>query len=517
MNNFTYHRHTSHCVRNLFKMRKFGYILLLFFFGNAAFAQSAFRVEAQGVLNKEELSAHLQYLASDELQGRRTASPGGQKAAEYIATKFKEIGLLPAPGSDGYYQRIPFVRVKPVRSGEITLDGVRYLVGSDFVQIRGGQAGIQGEAVFVGQGWVDEEKGYNDYEGLDVKGKVVIALPGTPDDTQPFQAFRATRRKREIAKERGALAVIELYRLRMPWRFVKRFLNSDRLEVGEASEYTDDLVHVWLKEKDGAQLELKPGDRLPVTLASDGLKVESTEAVNVVGFIPGTDDSLKNEVLLLSAHYDHIGVGKQGGGAYTEKDSIFNGARDNAIGVVSVIAAAKEMMSHPPARTVAFVAFTGEEMGMLGSKYYVEHPVFPLGQTVYNLNNDGAGYNSTAHFSMIGWGRTNADTLFAEAAKATGLEISKNPAENQNLFERSDNISFAQVGIPAVTFSPGFLEMDQEIMKYYHQVTDNPDTLDYDYLFNFWKAYAKAAMLLANTPMKLWWTPGDKFEPEAEE
>jgi Zn-dependent M28 family amino/carboxypeptidase len=118
---------------------------------------------------------------------------------------------------------------------------------------------------------------------------------------------------------------------------------------------------------------------------------------------------------------------------------------------------------------------------------------------------------------MIGWGRTNADTLFVEAAKATGLEISKNPAENQNLFERSDNISFAQKGIPAVTFSPGFLEMDQEIMKYYHQVTDNPDTLDYDYLFKFWKAYARAAELLANAPMKLWWTPGDKFEPGNDE
>ncbi|MAT54843.1 MAG: peptidase M28 [Saprospirales bacterium] len=498
-------------------MRKFGYILLLFFFGNLANAQTGITFEVQDVLNKEELSEHLRYLASDELQGRRTASPGGQKAAEYIAAQFKAIGLLPAPGMDGYFQHIPFVRVKPAQSGEIELEETRYLVGDNFVQIRGGQAGIQAEAVFVGQGWVDEEQGYNDYEGLDVEGKVVIALPGTPDDTQPFQAFRATKQKREIAREKGALAIVELYRLRMPWRFVKRFLNSDRLEVGKASEYTDDLIHIWLKENEDAQLELKRGDVLPISLSTDGLKVDSTEAVNVVGFIPGADDSLKNEILLLTAHYDHVGVGKQGGGAYTEADSIFNGARDNAIGVVSLIAAAKELMARPPARTVAFVAFTGEEMGLLGSKYYADNPVFPLEQTVYNLNNDGAGYNSTAHYSMIGWGRTNADTLFVEAAKATGLEISKNPAENQNLFERSDNISFAQKGIPAVTFSPGFLEMDQEIMKYYHQVTDNPDTLDYDYLFKFWKAYARAAELLANTPMKLWWTPGDKFEPGNDE
>lgn len=490
---------------------------MFFFLGNVAFGQSSFREEKTAGLNKEELSAHLQYLASDELQGRRTASPGGQMAADYIAEQFKSIGLLPAPGMDGYFQHIPFVRVKPASSGEINLDDVRYLVGDDFVQIRGGQAGIQGEAVFVGQGWVDEAQGYNDYEGLDVDGKVVIALPGTPDDTQPFQAFRATKQKRQIAKEKGAIAIIELYRLRMPWRFVKRFLNSDRLEVGEPEEYTDELLHFWLKEKDDAQLALKPGDVLPVSLTTDGLKIETTEAVNVVGLVPGTDDSLKNEVVVLSAHYDHVGVGKQGGGAFTEADSIFNGARDNAIGVVSLIAAAKELTANPPARTVLFLAFTGEEMGMLGSKYYVEHPVLPLEQTVYNLNNDGAGYNATSYFSMIGWGRTNADTLFAEAAKATGLKISKNPAENQNLFERSDNISFAQKGIPAVTFSPGFLEMDEEIMKYYHQVTDNPDTLDYDYLFNFWKAYAKTAALLANTNLKLWWTPGDKFEPGKEE
>ena len=498
-------------------MRISGYILLFFFFANAIVGQSNFGVDAPELLNKDELSRHLQYLASDELQGRRTASPGGQKAAAYIAGLFKETGLLPAPGVDGYYQHIPFVKVLPGKSGEIYLGETRYTLGNDFVQFRGGQAGIQGEAIFVGQGWKDDEKGYDDYKGLDVEGRVVIALPGTPDDTQPYQAFQAAKRKREIAKAQGAIAIIELYRLRMPWRFVKRFLNSDRLEVGEASDYTNDLVHIWLKEKPDSALNLKPGDLIPVRLSTDGLKIEAASAVNVIGYLPGADDSLRNEILLLSAHYDHVGVGKQGGGAYTEADSIFNGARDNAIGVVSLIAAAKELMANPPARSVAFVAFTGEEMGMLGSRYYVEHPVFPLEQTVYNLNNDGAGYNSTAHFSLIGWGRTNADTLFELAAKEIGLEISKNPAENQNLFERSDNISFAQNGIPAVTFSPGFLEMDQEIMKYYHQVTDNPDTLDYDYLFLYWKAYAKAAMLLANTPAKLWWTPGDKFEPGNDE
>lgn len=504
-------------MRNLSKMKKIGLIILLIILSNLAFGQSGHLLEASDVLNKDELSKHVFYLASDELKGRRTASPGGQKAAAYIAEQFKKIGLLPPPGLNGYYQKIPFVRVRPGAFGEITIEATRYAMNDDFVQIRGGQADIQTEGVFVGQGWVDEKNGYNDYEGLDVQGKVVIALPGTPTNTQPFEAFSAGEKKRALAKAHGAVALIELYRLRMPWQFVKRMLNSDRLEVGEASDYSNDLIHIWLKEKDDARLDLKRGDVLRIGLSTKGLNYETTDAVNVVGYLPGSDDHLKNEFIILSAHYDHVGVGKQGGGAVNEADSIFNGARDNAIGVVSLIAAAKELVHNPPARTVVFVAFTGEEMGMLGSKYYVDHPVFPLEQTVFNLNNDGAGYNATSHFSLIGWGRTNADTLFEQAANATGFKISKNPAENQNLFERSDNISFARVGVPAVTFSPGFLEMDEEIFKYYHQVTDNPNTLDYDYLFRYWKAYAKAASLLANANLKLWWVPGDSFEPSGKE
>jgi Zn-dependent M28 family amino/carboxypeptidase len=233
---------------------------------------------------------------------------------------------------------------------------------------------------------------------------------------------------------------------------------------------------------------------------------------NVVGVIPGSDERLKNEHVLLSAHYDHVGTGKQSGQMFTPQDSIFNGARDNGIGTVALLAAAKSFAANPPKRSIVLLACTGEELGMLGSAYYADHPLIPLEKTVFNLNNDGAGYNSTQHISIIGWGRTNTDEEVEAAANSFGLKVAQDPAPEQNLYERSDNISFASKGIPAICFSPGVTTMDEAIFKYYHQATDNPETIDFDYLFRFCQAFEKTARLIADKPGKIAWTPGDKFE-----
>jgi Zn-dependent M28 family amino/carboxypeptidase len=233
---------------------------------------------------------------------------------------------------------------------------------------------------------------------------------------------------------------------------------------------------------------------------------------NVVGYIEGTDAKLKDEYVLLTAHYDHIGVGKQGGQPYTAEDSIFNGARDNAFGTVALLSAAEALAKTPPKRSVLIVALTGEEVGLLGSKYYASHPILPLERCIFNFNSDGAGYTNTGIVGVIGLDRTGARAEIETASKAFGLGVFADPAPEQGLFDRSDNVSFAAKGIPAPTFSPGFSKFDEELMKNYHQVSDNPETIDFDYLLKFCQAYTYGARLIADRAQAPQWIQGDKYE-----
>ena len=220
---------------------------------------------------------------------------------------------------------------------------------------------------------------------------------------------------------------------------------------------------------------------------------------------------VQKEYILLSAHYDHVGTGKKGG-VFTPEDSIFNGARDNAMGTVAILHAAAALAKKKPQRSILFLAVTGEEVGLLGSKFYAENPIIPLNNIIFNLNTDGAGYNSVKHVSVIGWGRTGVDSLISMATRKVGLDVFKNPAAEQNLFDRSDNVSFAAKGVPALTFSPGFDAFDDEISKYYHRVDDEADTVDKLYLLKFSQSLAHLARLIADHPVLPKWITGDKYE-----
>jgi Zn-dependent M28 family amino/carboxypeptidase len=158
------------------------------------------------------------------------------------------------------------------------------------------------------------------------------------------------------------------------------------------------------------------------------------------------------------------------------------------------------------------LALTGEEVGLLGSSYYAEHPLVPLKQTIFNLNTDGAGYNDTTIISVIGLERTGAKAEIEAAATAFGLGVFAEPAPEQGLFDRSDNVNFAAKGIPAPTFTPGFKSFDEAIGKYYHQAIDNPESLDFAYVHRFCQAYAHAARLIANRLTRPQWSAGDKYE-----
>ena len=193
-------------------------------------------------------------------------------------------------------------------------------------------------------------------------------------------------------------------------------------------------------------------------------------------------------------------------------DTIFNGARDNAFGTVAVLAAAESFTQLKPKRSILFIAYTAEEMGLLGSRHYAEHPLVPLNKTVFNMNCDGAGYNDVTKITVIGLDRTGVKNEFMKATKAFGLTAQDDPAPEQNLFDRSDNVSLAAKGIPAPTYSPGFNAFDAEINKYYHQAADNPDNIDHNYLLKYAQSYTYAARLIANRTQAPVWIKGDKYE-----
>lgn len=231
---------------------------------------------------------------------------------------------------------------------------------------------------------------------------------------------------------------------------------------------------------------------------------------NVVGIIEGTDPMLKSEYVLVMAHYDHLGARRT---AATTTDTIFNGARDNAMGVVALMHVAEAFSKVPTRRSVVILPVSAEEIGLHGSRHYVQNPVVPLNRTVYVSNIDGAGYNVTDAVTVIGLGRTTAKPHFEAAGKAFGIRVLDDPAPEQGLFNRSDNVNFARVGIPAPTFSAGFTAFDETIMKYYHQPADQADEhFDFEYLHRYVQVFVNATRRIADADERIRWTPGDPYE-----
>lgn len=459
-----------------------------------------------------ESEAHMRFLAADELQGRRTGSIGNQIAARYIAEQYRLMGLKPVTGQADFYQRIALERVGMASSGVFVTGNDSLKLGKDLVIMAGGPVDLSGEVVYAGYGLGDAEDGYN---GRDVKGRIVVVQGGSPEAKGPQEIFRASNQKRKLAAEKGAAALVELYSESIPWGMVGQYFNREQIALPVAGVNAP-LTHAWINNTNNKFGRLKEvGQR--VVFRTSGRPKTAAPSMNVAGLIEGTDPTLKNEYVIVSAHFDHIGVGKQGGNAYSPSDSIFNGARDNAFGTVGLLTAAKALIEQRPKRSVLVLALTGEEVGLLGSRYYAENPLLPLKQTIFNLNIDGAGYNDTTIVSVIGLERTGAKAEIEAGARAFGLSVFAEPAPEQGLFDRSDNVSFAAKGVPAPTFSPGFKSFDADIAKYYHQAIDNPESLDFGYLHKFCQAYAHTARLIADRPTRPFWIAGDKYEAVGKE
>jgi len=227
---------------------------IILFFTAVSLVSSSLNGQPEMAIGREAVEGQLRFLASDALQGRRTGSPGNEIAAYFIAAQLQSYGYRPAPGLNGYFQDIPFEQGIPPVQASLTIGKTGYQFKEDFVLMTGGAAALpKADAVFAGYGWVDPVINHDDYKALDVKGKVVFVLSGRPDVSDPRAAFNAMGEKRKFASERGAVALIEIYRLPFPWNFFSRYLGGESLRVAESGDSGNStMVYGWLKEKQGS-------------------------------------------------------------------------------------------------------------------------------------------------------------------------------------------------------------------------------------------------------------------------
>lgn len=457
-------------------------------------------------VQRPEVARHLRFLASDELRGRDTGSPELEIAARYLAEQFRSYGLDTVPGAEGYFQPVKLVAAQPPAQATLTYGDETFQIASDLLVLSGDSVSIEAPLVYAHYGTADE------LDAAKVEGKIVITKAGGDGVTNPQSFYYMTAGKRERVAARGGIALIELYRSsQAPWSLLVRYLNAEQLTLGSNDDAAElELPLLWLNDPKGKNLTLfQDTDEQEATLTVAKKEDTVVPARNVVAMVEGTDARLKDEYIILSAHYDHIGTGS----SPDPNDSIYNGARDNAIGTTALLSAAQYLGQHPPQRSVLFIALTAEEKGLLGSSWYAEHPLVPLHQTVFNLNTDGAGYDDTTKVTAIGLERTTAEAAIISASDAFGLEAIVDPVPEQNLYDRSDNVSFAQKGVPAVNLAPGMTSFGPAIMKNYHQVSDEVETLNINYVEKYCEAYTLAAQQIANLPDTPFWKEGDKYEP----
>ena len=470
---------------------------------SVACAQKTDLEKTQATVNQQTIKDHIYYIASDEMRGRNTGSPEILIVADYLAKQLESYGAKQVPGANGWFQPVPLRMKTPATAGSFSYGGRDFNLNDDFLVVEGESGAFEGEVVYLEYGMA------SDYEGKDVAGKFVFAKAGNGDATDRRNILRLSNEKYELARANGAAGLIEFYSSpSTPWAQLGRLFNRVGMSLDESAGDEEIIPHLWLKDLDNANQRFMMTRSIKrAELSIEDMTNELTGDKNILAMVEGTDPELKNEFIMFSAHYDHIGVGAPN----AEGDSIYNGTRDNAIGTVTVLSAAENIAKYPLKRSALFVLYTAEEKGLLGSRYMANNPIIPNEEIVFCWNSDNGGYNDTTISTIIGLERTTASQYIKDANMAFGLTAIDDPAGEQGLFDRSDNVNFARKGIPAPTYSLGFRAFDAEIGKYYHQQSDNPDNVDYDYLEKFFKSYVYASRLIGNAAETPFWVEGDKY------
>jgi hypothetical protein len=447
-------------------------------------------IKFSNVITKEGLKAKLSIIASAEMEGRETASPGQKRAAAYIESEFKRMGLQPGNGSS--YQQLYPVFQDELTEKKLVVNGSSFEWDKDFsfsLQTISSGNFTYNNFVFAGYGIVDAEKNVNDYAGLDVQGKLVVVMEGTeagvpamgPGGNRAFNANPAS----PMAKMRNAVAKGAAGLLIISADFPRKTPSMTKGSMYIRPNNNKGFVMATISKEVGKAIlganTAKNTYTTSINLVATKT-VNTLESSNVVGIIPGSDK--KDEYVVLSAHYDHLG--KKG-------DVIWYGADDDGSGTVSVMQMAEAFATAAkkgkgPRRTMVFLIVSGEEKGLLGSDYYSEHPIYPMDKTTADLNTDMVGRVDTERQSadslnyvyVIGHDKLSTDLpIINEAANKKSSNITldykyDDPADKNMIYYRSDHYNFAKKGVPILFFYDGMLLAD------YHKPTDTIEKINFE-------------------------------------
>jgi Zn-dependent M28 family amino/carboxypeptidase len=512
---------------------------------------------ASRTIDPEDLRAHIGFLASDLLEGRGPGTRGDALAQQYIATQFHLLGLKPAGSNGGYLQPFELVGMTghPETMTVTSASGSLQLqYHEDFVAYSGVQAAESvledSELVFVGYGIQSSEYEWDDFKGMDLRGKTLLILNNDPEDDPTLFGGKARLwygrwdYKYEQAAKVGAAGAIIIHTTPSagyPWQVVQTSWSGEQFELPSGQKprlqvkawTTDEASHRVVrfagKDLDTLREAARKRDFRPVPL---GLKVSTRFAnqvrrrptANVLALLPGSDPKLAREVVLYTAHHDHLGVKAD---AKPGEDAIYNGAVDNASGVAAMLEVAKAFTALPkaPPRSILFAAVAAEEQGLLGSQYLAEHlPVHP-GRVAANLNIDGLNmHGRTRDVTVIGLGKSSLDKPLTALAHAQGRLVRGDQLPDRGFFYRSDQFNFAKLGIPSAYFSsgmdfigrpPGWGKERREKWEaeHYHQPSDElrPDW-DFSGAVEDVRLFFLLGAHVARTKELPRWNKGDEFE-----
>jgi len=507
-------------------------------------------------INPERIRWHVRYLSHDLLEGRGTGQRGGDIAAEYMATQFAEYGLRPAGDHGTYMQKVPLVGITTLPETQFVLvprqgETMNLKPLDDYVaydQTQQAQSDVDAEIVYVGYGIEAPEYNWDDYKGVDVRGKVLLMLVNEPpsDDPKFFKGKALTyygrwNYKYEEAVRKGAVGVLLVHQTEMasyPWEVVRNSNSGEKsfLKLEGAGLKVASWIHLDVARrlasasgtdldkmmKDAQSREFRPvslGTKLKAHMVS---KVRNFESNNVLAVLPGSDRHVADEAVMYTAHYDHFGIRPDMPG-----DNILNGANDNATGcgILLELARAFGAAAQRPRRSILFAAVTAEEQGLLGSEYLAKHPPVAASKISLDLNYDDVKpLGAPEEVEVSGAERTTFYPVVEAMAKEFRLAIRPDARPEAGHFYRSDHFSLARVGIPAFSINEGMkykghpeswgIEQEREFVeKHYHQPSDeyHPE-MD----FTGDSAMARFGFALgweaASLPKRIEWQKGDEFE-----
>ncbi len=517
----------------------------------------------------DDLLRHTAALADDAFEGRAPGTPGEDRTVDYLTTEFQRMGLQPGNPDGTWVQDVPLVGFTARVTPRLTSAGQPFPVtgGVDFVADTRRVTPLveveDSEIVFVGYGVVAPEYGWDDYKDVDVTGKTILMLvndPAIPDPADPsrldpnmFRGHAMTyygrwSYKYEIATEKGAAAALVIHETGpagYPFGVVGSGWGREAFDIASSDGNMSSVaVRGWITDEAVARLlagsnldftQLKQAalskDFRPVTLdARAGFRIENTlrevRSRNVVAKVEGSDPVLRDEYIVYTAHWDHLGRD-----ASLQGDQIFNGALDNASGTAALLelAEATAMLDPAPPRSTLFLAVTAEERGLLGAKYYAHNPLYPLEKTLANINMDGVNqWGRTSDIVVIGLGNSTLDDLLAQVASAEGRTLEPDPEAEKGFFYRSDHFEFAKQGVPALYTGAGtrFLDKpegwaqqkrDEYTANDYHQVSDEikPDW-DLTGAVDDLRLLFRVGLLVATGDTWPAWKPGTEFKARRE-